>query len=279
MPEFGSLASSWWVPVLYIVVLGHITNLCVTLYLHRSATHEGVKFHPIVEGFMRTWLWLTTGIVTIEWVAVHRKHHAFSDREGDPHSPVEEGLFAITFGGVFFYREAAADKDTLTKYGRGCPTDWAERNIFTRNRMLGLMIMACIDLMLFGLPWGVVVFSAMAVWIPIFGNVINGIGHAIGYRNFDTKDASRNIIPVGLWIVGEELHNNHHADPRSASFRAKWYEFDIGWVYIKLLSWVKLAKVIYARKLTAKEFAAKYYEKAADAASSAKASASATASA
>jgi stearoyl-CoA desaturase (delta-9 desaturase) len=279
MPEFGSLAFAWWVPVLYIVVLGHITNLCVTLYLHRSATHEGVKFHPIVEGFMRTWLWLTTGIVTVEWVAVHRKHHAFSDREGDPHSPVEEGLFAITFGGVFFYREAAADKETLTKYGRGCPTDWAERNIFTRNRMLGLMIMACIDLMLFGLPWGVVVFSAMAVWIPIFGNVINGIGHAIGYRNFDTKDASRNIIPVGLWIVGEELHNNHHADPRSASFRAKWYEFDIGWVYIKLLSWVRLAKVIYARKLTAKEFAAKYYEKAADAASSAKLSAQQTATA
>jgi stearoyl-CoA desaturase (Delta-9 desaturase) len=279
MPEFGSLAFAWWVPVLYIVILGHITNLCVTLYLHRSATHEGVKFHPAVEGFMRTWLWLTTGIVTVEWVAVHRKHHAFSDREGDPHSPVEEGLFAIVFGGVFFYREAAADKETLTKYGRGCPTDWIERNIFTRNRALGLLIMACIDLMLFGLPWGVVVFSAMAVWIPIFGNVINGIGHAVGYRNFDTKDASRNIIPVGLWIVGEELHNNHHADPRSASFRAKWYEFDIGWVYIKLLSWVKLAQVIYARKLTAKEFAAKYYEKAADAASSAKLSAQATATA
>jgi stearoyl-CoA desaturase (delta-9 desaturase) len=279
MPEFGSLASSWWVPVLYIVVLGHITNLCVTLYLHRSATHEGVKFAPPVEYFMRTWLWLTTGIVTLEWVAVHRKHHAFSDREGDPHSPVEEGLLAIVFGGVFFYREAAADKETLTKYGRGCPNDWVERNVFTRNRMLGLLIMACIDLMLFGLPWGVVVFSAMAVWIPIFGNVINGIGHAIGYRNFATKDSSRNIIPVGLWIVGEELHNNHHADPRSASFRAKWYEFDIGWVYIKLLSWVKLARVIYARNLSAKEFAAKYYEKAADAASSAAASAQATASA
>ena len=279
MPEFGSLAFAWWVPVLYIVVLGHITNLCVTLYLHRSATHEGVKFHPVVEGFMRTWLWLTTGIVTVEWVAVHRKHHAFSDREGDPHSPVEEGLFAIVFGGVFFYREAAADKDTLTKYGRGCPTDWAERNIFTRNRMLGLLIMATIDLLLFGLPWGVVVFSAMAVWIPIFGNVINGVGHAIGYRNFATKDASRNIIPIGLWIVGEELHNNHHADPRSASFRAKWYEFDVGWVYIKVLSWVKLAQVIYARNLTAKEFAAKYYEKAAGAASSAAMSAQATASA
>jgi stearoyl-CoA desaturase (delta-9 desaturase) len=279
MPEFGSLAFAWWVPVLYIIVVGHITNLCVTLYLHRSATHEGVKFHPVVEHFMRFWLWMTTGIVTLEWVAVHRKHHAFSDREGDPHSPAEEGLFAIVFGGVFFYREAAADQDTLSKYGRGCPTDWAERNVYTGRRMLGLLIMACIDLMLFGLPWGVVVFSAMAVWIPIFGNVINGIGHAIGYRNFATKDQSRNIIPLGLWIVGEELHNNHHADPRSASFRAKWYEFDIGWVYIKLLSWVKLAKVIYARKLTAKEFAARYYEKAADAASSAAASAQATASA
>jgi len=279
MPEFGSLAFSWWVPVLYIIVVGHITNLCVTLYLHRSATHEGVKFHPIVEQFMRAWLWLTTGIVTLEWVACHRKHHAFSDREGDPHSPVEEGLLAIVFGGVFFYREAAKDQEMLAKYGRGCPTDWAERKIYTGQRLSGLLIMACIDLMLFGLPWGVVVFSAMAVWIPIFGNVINGIGHAIGYRNFDTKDHSRNIIPLGLWIVGEELHNNHHADPKSASFRAKWYEFDIGWVYIKVLAAVKLAKVVYARNLSAKEFASKYYAKAADAASSAAASASATASA
>jgi stearoyl-CoA desaturase (Delta-9 desaturase) len=279
MPEFGSLAFAWWVPVLYIVIVGHITNLCVTLYLHRSATHEGVKFHPVVEHFMRFWLWMTTGIVTLEWVAVHRKHHAFSDREGDPHSPVEEGVLAITFGGVFFYREAAADKETLTKYGRGCPTDWVERNVYTGNRALGLLLMACIDLMLFGLPWGVVVFSAMAVWIPIFGNVINGIGHAIGYRNFDTKDSSRNIIPVGLWIVGEELHNNHHADPKSASFRAKWYEFDIGWVYIKVLSWVRLAKVIYARNLSAKEFAQKYYARAADSMTSARASASATATA
>jgi stearoyl-CoA desaturase (Delta-9 desaturase) len=279
MPEFGSLAFAWWVPVLYIVIVGHITNLCVTLYLHRSATHEGVKFHPVVETFMRTWLWLTTGIVTLEWVACHRKHHAFSDREGDPHSPVEEGLLAIVFGGVFFYREAAKDQEMLHKYGRGCPNDWIERNVYTRNRALGLLIMAGIDLMLFGLPWGVVVFSAMAVWIPIFGNVINGVGHAIGYRNFETKDHSRNIIPLGLWIVGEELHNNHHADPKSATFRAKWYEFDIGWVYIKLLAAVKLAQVIYARNLSAKEFAAKYYARAADAASSAAASASATASA
>jgi len=275
MPGFGSLAFSWWVPVLYVVVLGHITNLCVTLYLHRSATHEGVKFHPVVELFMRGWLWLTTGITTIEWVACHRKHHAFSDREGDPHSPVQEGLLAIVFGGVFFYKEAVRDQEMLEKYGRGCPNDWIERNVFSAQTMSGLLTMLLVDVYLFDLPIGLVVWSCMAVWIPIFGNVINGVGHAIGYRNFDTKDASRNIVPLGLWIVGEELHNNHHADPKSATFRAKWYEFDIGWVYIKLLAAVRLANVIYARNLSAKEFAAKYYAKAADAASSAKANASA----
>ena len=265
MPGFGSLAFSWWVPVVYVVVLGHITNLCVTLYLHRSATHEGVKFHPVVETFMRGWLWLTTGITTVQWVACHRKHHAFSDREGDPHSPVQEGVLEIVFGGVFFYKEAVKDEEMLEKYGRGCPNDWLERNVFTPRTMVGLLTMMALDIYLFGLPIGLVVWSCMAVWIPIFGNVINGIGHAYGYRNFETKDSSRNIVPLGLWIVGEELHNNHHADPKSATFRAKWYEFDIGWVYIKLLSWVKLANVIYARQLSAKEFKAKYYAKASDA--------------
>ena len=275
MHGFGSLAFSWWVPVLYVVVLGHITNLCVTLYLHRSATHEGVKFHPAVEMFMRFWLWLTTGITTLEWVACHRKHHAFSDREGDPHSPVQEGLLEIVFGGVFFYKEAVRDEEMLEKYGRGCPNDWIERNVFSTKTMVGLLSMMAIDLLLFGMPVGILVWSCMAVWIPIFGNVINGIGHAIGYRNFETKDSSRNILPLGLWIVGEELHNNHHADPKSATFRAKWYEFDIGWAYIKLLSMFKLANVIYARQLSAKEFTQKYYAKAADAASSAKETASA----
>lgn len=274
MPGFGSPAFSWWVPVLYVVVLGHITNLCVTLYLHRSATHEGVKFHPVVEHFMRFWLWLTTGITTVEWVACHRKHHAFSDREGDPHSPVQEGVLEIVFGGVFFYKEAVKDQDMLDKYGKGCPTDWIERHLYSKRTMAGLLTMLAVDLMLFGMPTGLVVWSCMAVWIPIFGNVINGIGHAFGYRNFDTKDSSRNIIPLGLWIVGEELHNNHHADPKSATFRAKWYEFDIGWVYIKILSWVRLANVIYARQMNAKDFTAKYYAKAADAASSARVNAS-----
>jgi len=263
----GTLASPWWVPLLWIVVLGHITNLCVTLYLHRSATHEGVKFAPPVEHFMRLWLWLTTGMNTKEWVAVHRKHHAFSDREGDPHSPVNEGLAEIVFAGVFFYREAARDRETLEKYGKGTPDDWVERNIYSKHRFTGLLLMLGLDLVLFGLGIGLLVWIAMAIWIPIFGNVINGLGHAVGYRNFDTKDHSHNIIPLGLWIVGEELHNNHHADPRSAKFKAKWYEFDIGWVYIRLLQALRGAKVIYARNLSAREFAERYYRSASDAAS------------
>ena len=197
----GTLASPWWVPLLWIVVLGHITNLCVTLYLHRSATHEGVKFAPPVEHFMRLWLWLTTGMNTKEWVAVHRKHHAFSDREGDPHSPVNEGLAEIVFAGVFFYREAARDRETLEKYGKGTPDDWVERNIYSKHRFTGLLLMLGLDLVLFGLGVGLLVWIAMAIWIPIFGNVINGLGHAVGYRNFDTKDHSHNIIPLGLWIV------------------------------------------------------------------------------
>lgn len=267
MFEIGAFADPWWVPVLYIVIMGHITNLCVTLYLHRSATHDGVKFAAPVEHFMRAWLYLTTGMNTKEWVAVHRKHHAFADRDGDPHSPVNEGLLEICLGGVFFYREAAKDKDTIDKYGRGTPDDWVERNVYSKHRFSGLLAMLVVDLLLFGLGVGLIAWVAMAVWIPIFGNVINGVGHAIGYRNFETKDHSRNIIPLGLWIVGEELHNNHHADPRSAKFKAKWYEFDIGWVYIRLLQAVRGAKVLYARNVSAREFAEKYYRTASDAAS------------
>jgi stearoyl-CoA desaturase (delta-9 desaturase) len=273
MPGFAVLAEPWWVPVLWIVVIGHITNLCVTLYLHRSATHEGVRFHPVVEHAMRFWLWLTTGMVTKQWVACHRKHHAFSDREGDPHSPVEEGLLEIVFGGVFFYREAVADRDMVEKYGRGCPDDWIERRIYSRLPFLGILTMLAVNLYLFGPAWGLVVWSGMAVWIPIFGNVINGVGHALGYRNFDTKDHSHNIIPLGIWIVGEELHNNHHADPRSAKFKARWFEFDIGWMYIRLLQLLRLADVIYARDVTAREFAEKYYRRASDAVEGAKAAA------
>ena len=266
MPGSGFLADPWWVPFLWVLLLGHITNLCVTLYLHRSATHEGVIFHPVVRNGMRFWLWLTTGMVTKEWVAVHRKHHAFSDRDGDPHSPAVEGVLEIVFGGVFFYRKATRDRAMVEKYGAGCPDDWFERNLFQRVPFGGLSLLLLLNLYLFGVPAGLVAWVCSAVWMPIMGNVINGVGHAWGYRNFDTKDQSRNIFPLGVFIVGEELHNNHHADPRSAKFRARWYEFDVGWIYIRLLTALRLARILYARTLNAREFAEKYYAKASEAA-------------
>jgi stearoyl-CoA desaturase (delta-9 desaturase) len=277
MPGFAAFAAPWWVPVLYIVIVGHISNLCVTLFLHRSATHEGVRFAKPVEHVMRLWLWLTTGMNTKEWVAVHRKHHAYADREGDPHSPHTEGLLEIVCGGVFFYREEAKNAETLAKYGRGCPDDFIEQKLYTPRPALGILLMLIVDLYLFGIGWGLIAWACMAVWIPIFGNIINGVGHHAGYRNFDTKDESRNIIPLGLWIVGEELHNNHHADPRSAKFKARWYEFDIGWVYIRVLAAFRLAQVVYARNVSVKEFREKYYRRASDAAAEVSASASAAA--
>lgn len=259
MPALGTFAQPWWIPLAYVVVVGHLTNLCVTLYLHRSVTHGGVKFHPVVAHLMRFWLWLTTGMETRQWVAVHRKHHAFADREGDPHSPTVEGFWAIVLGGVFFYRRAIKDPDMIEKYGRGCPDDWIERNLYSRFSYFGVLLMLGLDLFFFGWGIGLLAWSAMAIWIPILGNVINGIGHALGYRNFTTKDDSRNMYPWGIWIVGEELHNNHHADPRSAKFKAFWWEFDIGWIYIRLLSSLRLARVVYARDVSGREFAAKYY--------------------
>ncbi len=260
MPGYAVLSHPWWLPLAYIAVMGHITNVCNTLYLHRSITHGGVKFHPVVEHLMRAWLWLTTGIVTREWVAIHRKHHAFADREGDPHSPVVAGLAAIVFTGVFFYQRAAKDKEMLEKYGKGCPDDWVERKIYSsRGRTIGILLVLALDLYLFGWLVGLIVWSAMAIWVPIMGNIINGVGHALGYRNFDTRDHSANIYPWGIWILGEELHNNHHADPRSAKFQARWWEFDIGWMYIRVLSALRLAKVVYARSMNVKEFASQYY--------------------
>jgi stearoyl-CoA desaturase (Delta-9 desaturase) len=258
--DFAPLASQpWWVAVLFVVVLGHITNICITLYLHRAMTHEGVRFHPAVEHFMRLWLWLTTATNTREWVAVHRKHHAFADREGDPHSPTVEGFWSIMLGGVFFYQRAVKDQEMLEKYGKGCPDDWIERKLYRPYQSLGLFLMLGVDILLFGPLVGFLVWTGMVVWLPIFGNVINGAGHALGYRNFRTKDDSHNLFPLGIWILGEELHNNHHADPKSAKFKAHWWEFDIGWFYIRLLSFFRLANVVYARGVSAREFAEKYY--------------------
>jgi stearoyl-CoA desaturase (delta-9 desaturase) len=267
MPLLGELAHTWWVPLVYVLILGHITNICVTLYLHRSMTHEGVVFHPVVAHAMRFWLWLTTGMKTKEWVAVHRKHHAFADREGDPHSPEVEGFWAIALAGVFFYRKAVLDRESIEKYGYRCPDDAVERRLYTGISFAGILIvMPILDVLLFGPLVGLIVWSCTAIWVPIMGNIINGVGHALGYRNFDTRDHSHNIYPFGFWIVGEELHNNHHADPRSAKFTAHWWEFDIGWIYIKALKLFRLADVVYARSVSAAEFAEKYYGRAKDAA-------------
>jgi len=248
MPGFAVLASHWWKPVLFIVLAGHVTNVCVTLFLHRSQTHRGVTFSKVAEVPMRIWLWLSTSIVTKEWVACHRKHHAFADREGDPHSPLLEGLRNIIIKGAFYYRKAIRQPGMLEKYGKGTPNDWLERYVLARLPWLGIILMLGIDVYLFGFFIGPLVWGVQMLWIPFWAaGIINGVGHALGYRNFNVKDESRNISPIAIWLGGEELHNNHHADPHSAKFKAKWYEFDVGWVYIRVLEWLRLAKVTYAR--------------------------------
>lgn len=248
MPGFASWASEWWKPVLFVIITGHLTNVCVTLFLHRAQTHRGVQLHALAAVPMRIWLWLSTGINTKEWVACHRKHHAFADREGDPHSPVLEGLRNVVLKGAFYYRKAVRQPEMLEKYGKGTPTDWLEKRLSGRLHMFGIIVMLAIDIYLFGPMIGPVVWLLQMIWIPFWAaGIINGVGHALGYRNFDVKDASRNILPIAVWLGGEELHNNHHADPHSAKFKARWYEVDIGWLYLRLLSLVGLAKITYAR--------------------------------
>lgn len=248
MPPSSPFASPWWVPVAFVAVAGHLTNICVSLFLHRSQTHRGLQLHPAVALPMRFWLWLTTGIVTKHWVACHRKHHAFADREGDPHSPVLEGVTRILFGGYFYYAKAVTDRQVVERYGKGTPDDWLERNLFSRFNWAGLILLLATDLLLFGWLVGAVVWTAQTLWIPVLsGGVVNGLGHAMGYINFKLRDASRNLFPVGIILLGEELHNNHHADPRSARFAVRWFEVDIGWVYIRILAALRLARVEYAR--------------------------------
>lgn len=247
MPGFASLAREWWMPVLFVLIAGHLTNICVTLFLHREQTHRGVRFSSVVSLPMRLWLWLSTATVTKEWVACHRKHHAFADREGDPHSPVVEGLRNILVKGAFYYRTTVRQPGVLEKYGKGTPSDWIERHLLTRHSSLGILVMLLVDLYLFGFFVGGIVWGIQMIWIPFWAaGIINGVGHAVGYRNHAVKDESRNIVPFGIMIAGEELHNNHHADPHSAKFSHRWFEFDIGWMYITLLSWLRLAEVRYA---------------------------------
>jgi len=228
---------------IYTLVMVQITIACVTLYLHRSQTHRAVQFHPAVNHFMRFWLWLTTGMVTKQWVAIHRKHHQAADTEQDPHSPKIYGIRRVLFGGAFLYNTASKNKLMVEQLGQGTPNDWIEENLYTPHSRLGILLMLIIDLVLFG-PVGLLVWGIQMIWIPFFAaGVINGLGHWWGYRNTDTKDTSRNLLPWAFWIGGEELHNNHHADGASAKFSQKWWEFDIGWQYIKILRFFKLAKV------------------------------------
>ncbi len=220
----------------------HLTIVSVTLYLHRSQAHKSVTFHPLVSHLMRAWLWLTTGMNTREWVAVHRKHHQAADTPTDPHSPKIYGIWRVLLGGSFLYVKAKKDPEVL-KLGVGTPDDWVERKIYSQYPLLGICLMLIIDLVLFG-AWGFLIWGIQMLWIPIWAaGVINGLAHWWGYKNYTVNDTSRNLLPWGIWIGGEELHNNHHGDGTSAKLSVKWWEFDIGWFYIRILSLFGLAKL------------------------------------
>jgi stearoyl-CoA desaturase (delta-9 desaturase) len=229
--------------LLYTLIATHITIVAVTLFLHRSQAHRSVQFHPAVAHFFRFWLWLTTGMVTKQWVAVHRKHHRFSDEPGDPHSPHVYGIKQVFFKGAVLYHAASKDKVMVDTYGVGTPADWIEHNLYSAHSRLGIGILFLFNIIVFG--WvGAIIWGIQMLWIPFWAaGVVNGVGHWWGYRNGQTKDHSRNIVPWGIVIGGEELHNNHHLDPASAQLSRRWWEFDIGYMYIRLLSALRLATV------------------------------------
>lgn len=239
----GLLVLPTWIYVVIALALTHITIASVTIFLHRHQAHHALDLNPVVSHFFRFWLWLTTGIVTREWVAIHRKHHACCETAEDPHSPRFKGIMTVLFGGYGLYRCESRNQETISKFGQGTPDDWLERHLYARRPWLGIVSIALIEIALFGLP-GLVIFAVQMLWIPFWAaGVINGLGHYLGYRNFETPDASRNILPWGILIGGEELHNNHHAYMASARMSNKWWEVDIGWAYIRLLARCRLAKV------------------------------------
>ncbi|WP_430233232.1 DesA family fatty acid desaturase [Nitrosomonas communis] len=241
--QLGLFELPWWGYVLVTLGLTHMTIASVTIFLHRHQAHRALELHPIASHCFRFWLWLTTGIITKEWVAIHRKHHAKCETLEDPHSPQIYGIGTVLFKGAKLYRMEARNTATLKRYGHGTPDDWLERSLYSKHDMLGIGIMLAIDLVFFG-PIGLIMWGVQMVWIPFFAaGVINGVGHYWGYRNFASNDTSTNIVPWGILIGGEELHNNHHAYVTSAKLSSKWWEFDIGWMYIRALELMGLATV------------------------------------
>ena len=229
--------------ILYTLIVTHITIICVTLFLHRSQAHRGIEFHPVLSHFMRFWLWLTTGMVTKQWVAIHRKHHQKSDVEGDPHSPHVFGIWKVLFKGAALYHTASKDKAMIDSYGVGTPDDWMERNVYTKHSRLGITLLLIINLLCFS--WvGLLIWAIQMIWIPFWAaGVINGLAHWIGYKNGKTNDSSHNISPWGIIIGGEELHNNHHLSPANPKLSRNWFEFDIGWMWLTIFRYLKLAKL------------------------------------
>ncbi len=239
---FGLIQLPWWGYVLVTLALTQMTIFSVTLYLHRCQAHRALDLHPAVRHVFRFWLWLTTGMITKEWAAIHRKHHAKVETEEDPHSPVAKGIKTVFFEGAELYRKATKDKETMERYGAGTDMDWLERNLYARWNSIGIALMFVIDVVLFG-AIGITIWAVQMAWIPLFAaGVINGIGHYWGYRNYEVKDSSRNVFPIAFFIGGEELHNNHHAYGTSAKFSSKPWEFDIGWMVIRILQVFGLAK-------------------------------------
>ena len=229
--------------IIATLVMTHLTIICVTVYLHRGQAHRGLTFNPILEHAMRLWLWLSTGMVTKQWVAIHRKHHRFTEVEGDPHSPHVYGIWTVFFKGALLYNKASKDPAMVQSYGVGTPNDWLEQHLYTPHSRLGIFIMLGLDLYFFGLV-GLLVWGVQMIWIPLWAaGVVNGFGHWFGYRNTATEDRSTNLVPFGIIIGGEELHNNHHAEPANPRLSRRWFELDMGWVYIQLLRTLGLVKL------------------------------------
>ena len=240
----GLVDLPWWGYAIAALALTQVTIAAVTIYLHRCQAHRALELHPVVSHFFRFWLYMTTGMVTKEWAAIHRKHHAKCETPEDPHSPQVYGINRVLWAGVFLYVKESFNKETLERYGHGTPDDWIERNLYSRFAAYGVFATLAVDLLVFGLVPGVLIWLTQIAWIPFWAaGVINGVGHYFGYRNYDVADASKNIVPWGLFIGGEELHNNHHAFASSAKLSSKWYELDVGWMYIRILELLGLATV------------------------------------